>query len=122
MINPKRGEIWLIDLNPTRGQELQKTRPAIVISTDLFQTIALRIIIPITTWQDKFINRPFMVKISVAPQNGLTQESAANTLQIRSLSTKRFVRRLGKLETSVLQEILAGLAICIDFDLDEKTN
>ena len=56
MINPKRGEIWLIDLNPTRGQELQKTRPAIVISTDLFQTIALRIIIPITTWQDKFIN------------------------------------------------------------------
>lgn len=117
MINPKRGEIWLVDLNPTLGQELQKTRPVVVISTNLLQTIALRIIIPVTTWQDKFINRPFMVTIPATSQNGLTQKSAANTLQIRSLSTERFVRCLGELEAISLKEVLAGLAICTEIEL-----
>jgi len=35
MISPKRGEIWLVQLDPTRGQEIQKTRPAVVISNVL---------------------------------------------------------------------------------------
>jgi mRNA interferase MazF len=35
MINAKRSEVWLVDLNPTRGQEIQKTRPVIIISSDL---------------------------------------------------------------------------------------
>ncbi len=56
MSNPSRGEIWLVDLNPSRGQELQKTRPVVVISSDLFKPISLRIIIPVTTWQPKFTN------------------------------------------------------------------
>ncbi len=64
MISPKRGEIWLVDLNPTRGQELQKTRPAVIISAEIFNPIPLRIIIPITSWQEKFSDRPFMVKIA----------------------------------------------------------
>jgi mRNA-degrading endonuclease toxin of MazEF toxin-antitoxin module len=63
MINPKRGELWLVDLNPTIGQEIQKTRPVVVISSDFLLSIPMRIIIPITSWQEKFINRPFMVKI-----------------------------------------------------------
>ncbi len=54
MINPRRGEIWLVDLNPTRGQEIQKTRPVVIISAEAFQPIPLRIIVPITSWQEKF--------------------------------------------------------------------
>ncbi len=42
MTLPKRGEIWLVELNPTRGQEIQKARPAVVLSTDLFAPIPLR--------------------------------------------------------------------------------
>ncbi|MYF98871.1 type II toxin-antitoxin system PemK/MazF family toxin [Candidatus Poribacteria bacterium] len=34
-MNPKRGEIWLVDLNPTRGAEIRKTRPIVVINSDL---------------------------------------------------------------------------------------
>jgi len=47
MTNPKRGEIWLVQLDPTRGQEIQKTRPAVVISADVLNAIPMRIIIPI---------------------------------------------------------------------------
>lgn len=95
MTSSKRGEIWLVDLNPTRGQEIQKTRPVVVISSDLFNPIPLRIIIPITGWQAKFSDRPFMVRITATSENGLDEDSAGNVLQVRSISTERFVRQMG---------------------------
>jgi mRNA interferase MazF len=117
MTSAKRGEVWLVELNPTRGQELQKTRPVIVISSDLFDAIALKIAIPITSWQEKFIERPFMVRIDASSDNGLDRNSAGNILQVRSLSTDRFVKKLGKVSEEILQEILAGLIVCTDYDL-----
>jgi len=116
MINPKRSEIWLVDLDPTQGQELQKTRPVVVISSDLFAAIPIRIVIPITSWQQKFTSRPFMVQVSPTANNGLDKDSAANVLQIRSLSTQRFVKCLGQLESELVAEILAGLVVCVDFE------
>jgi mRNA interferase MazF len=116
MPNPKRGEIWLVDLNPTRGQEIQKTRPVVIISSDLFNPIAIRIAIPITSWQDKFNDRPFMVRIDASSQNGLDRDSAGNLLQIRSLSTERFIRKLGQVSNETLQELLSGLVICVDYE------
>lgn len=117
MISAKRGEIWLVDLNPTRGQEIQKTRPVIIISSDLFERIALKIAIPITSWQSKFSDRPFMVRIDANEDNGLEFDSAGNILQIRSLSTDRFVKRLGQVSQEVLQELLSGLVVCTDYEL-----
>ena len=117
MTNIKRGEVWLVDLNPTKGQELQKTRPAIIISSDLFDTISLKIAIPITSWQEKFIDRPFMVRINANSDNGLDRDSAGNILQVRSLSTDRFVKKLGKVSEETLEEILSGLIICTDYEL-----
>jgi mRNA interferase MazF len=120
MSNPKRGEIWLVELNPTRGQEIQKTRPVVVISSDSFNSIPLRIIIPITSWQDKFSNRPFMVQINADSENGLERDSAGNVLQVRSLSTERFVRSLGKISANVIKELLSGLIICVDYESDAE--
>ncbi|WP_310487138.1 type II toxin-antitoxin system PemK/MazF family toxin [Chamaesiphon sp. VAR_69_metabat_338] len=117
MTNAKRGEVWLVDLNPTRGQEIQKTRPAVVVSSDLFDRIALKIAIPITSWQSKFSDRPFMVRIDANIDNGLDVDSAGNILQIRSLSTERFVKRLGQVSPEILEELLTGLTICTDYEL-----
>jgi mRNA interferase MazF len=116
MTSPKRGEIWLVDLNPTRGQEIQKTRPVVIISAEIFDPIPLRIIIPITSWQEKFKDRPFMVKISASPDNNLARDSAGNVLQVRSISTERFVKHLGQVSDKILQELLSGLIICIDYE------
>lgn len=116
VINPKRGEIWLVDLSPTRGQEIQKTRPVVVISSDLFSPIAIRIVIPITSWQEKFRDRPFMVRMGATSDNGLERDSAGNVLQVRSLSTERFVRKLGQASNEILQELLSGLVICVDYE------
>ena len=116
MIKPQRGEIWLVDLNPTRGQEIQKTRPVIVISTNLFSPIPLRIIIPITSWQEKFNTRPFMLKIDAGHDNQLTQDSAANVLQIRSISTERFIKKIGIISDNTMKQILALLLVCTEFE------
>jgi mRNA interferase MazF len=116
MINPQRGEIWLVDLNPTRGQEIQKTRPVVIISAELFNPIPLRIIIPITSWQEKFSDRPFMVKIEANSDNQLERDSAGNVLQVRSLSTERFVKQLGQVSDETLQELLSCLIVCVDYD------
>lgn len=115
MPSPSRGEVWLVDLNPTRGQEIRKTRPVIVISSDLFSQISVRIAIPVTSWQEKFRDRPFMIKIPADSQTGLNQPSAGNVLQIRSLSTERFIKRLGAVTPAVMNELLATLAVCTDY-------
>jgi mRNA interferase MazF len=86
-----------------------------VISSDLFAPIPLRIAIPITSWQDKFGDRPFMVKLEANLSNGLDRDSAGNVLQIRSLSTERSVRRIGQVSPEVFKELLAGLVICVDY-------
>ncbi|KAM3094616.1 type II toxin-antitoxin system PemK/MazF family toxin [Phormidesmis sp. 146-12] len=112
----KRGEIWLVNLNPTRGQEIQKTRPAVVVSSNVYGAIAMRIVIPIATWQDKFSTRPFMVRIPATSENGLDLDSAGNVLQVRSVSTERFVSRIGRIELDRLKELLAGLVICVEYD------
>jgi mRNA interferase MazF len=119
MIDSKRGEIWLVDLNPTRGQEIQKTRPVVVISSNLFSSIPVRIIIPVTSWREKFSDRPFMVRLNANSENGLDKDSAGNVLQVRSLSTERFVRKLGRVSDDILQELLSGLIICVDYEMPD---
>lgn len=113
--NPKRGEVWLVQLDPTRGQEIQKTRPAVVISSEMFSSIPLRIIIPVATWQPKFQNRPFMILIQRTEENCLDADSAGNVLQVRSVTTERFVRCIGKVSETVVQELVIGLIICVDY-------
>ena len=115
MPQPKREEVWLVNLNPTRGQEIRKTRPVIVVSSDLFSQISVRIAIPVTSWQEKFGDRPFMIKIPADSQTGLDKMSAGNVLQIRSLSTERFIKRLGSVTPAIMHELLATLAVCTDY-------
>ena len=92
-----KGDIWLVNLDPTLGDEISKTRPAIVVSRDAIGVLALRAVVPITGWQDRFLGRDWLVRIDPDEQNKIEKASTADTLQVRSVSTNRFVRRLGRL-------------------------
>jgi mRNA interferase MazF len=50
----KQGEIWLINLDPTVGSEIQKTRPAIIVNDDVIGKLPLKVIVPITDWKDRY--------------------------------------------------------------------
>jgi mRNA interferase MazF len=108
-----RGEIWLINLDPTIGAEIKKSRPAVIVNEDEMGVLPLRIIIPITTWKDHFSMAPWLVQIKPNKQNGLEKISAADTFQIRSLSIERFVRAIGTVDSETFTAILGGVKVVI---------
>ena len=91
----KQGEIWLINLDPTIGAEIKKTRPAVIVNHDSLGKLPLRIIIPVTEWKEKFSIAPWMVKINAGSKNGLTKTSSLDCFQVRSVSVDRFVKKIG---------------------------
>ena len=104
-----KGEIWLVNLDPTIGDEIRKIHPAIVASRNALGVLALRAVVPITGWQDRFNGCEWLVRIEPDGVNHLEKPSAADTYQVRSVSTRRFVRRLGRLSDADLQRVREGL-------------
>ena len=109
----RRGEVWLINLDSTVGREIRKTRPAIVVNDDAVGILPLRVIVPITAWQDRYAVAPWMVRIEPDAENGLDKPSAADTFQVRSVSQTRFVRILGSVSAQTLHDIARALAIVL---------
>jgi mRNA interferase MazF len=54
----KQGEVWLIDLEPTKGAEIRKTRPAILINSNSLGVLPLKVIIPVTDWKELYSVAP----------------------------------------------------------------
>lgn len=108
-----RGEIWLINLDPTVGAEIKKSRPAVIVNIDEVGVLPLRIIVPITTWKDRYSQAPWLVKIKANKQSGLDHTSAADTFQIRSLSVERFIRVIGKVDSDTTSSILESVKIVL---------
>jgi mRNA interferase MazF len=54
-----RGEIWLVRLDPTEGSEIAKTRPTLIVSNDAIGILPLKVIVPITDWKERYIDRPW---------------------------------------------------------------
>ena len=106
----RQSEIWLINLDPTIGAEIKKIRPAIIVNDDSLGKLPLKIIVPLTDWKQRYEVAPWMVKIEANSRNELTKNSSADCFQIRSISEKRFVKRLGKITKSELDEIRIGLS------------
>jgi mRNA interferase MazF len=112
-----RGEVWLISLDPTIGAEIKKTRPAVIVNDDAVGVLPLRVIVPITAWKDRYGVAPWMVRLEPDAENGLDKPSTADAFQVRSVAQERFVRRLGKLSTTAMQEITTALAVVLDIEL-----
>ena len=112
----KRGEIWLINLDPTVGAEIRKTRPAIIVSSDAVGVLPLKVIVPLTDWKDHYEVAPWMVKVEPDTHNGLDKISAADTFQVRSLAQERFVRKLGKLDARRMSLLNLGLGMVLEIE------
>lgn len=105
-----RSEVWLINLDPTIGAEIKKTRPAILVNDDSLGKLPLRIIVPLTDWKERYSTADWMVKIEQDSLNGLTKDSSADCFQVRSVSTKRFARKMGNISLIQMNQIGIALA------------
>jgi len=112
---PKRGEIWLVSFDPTIGAEIKKTRPAVVISSDAVGRLPIKLVAPITDWKNHYASNIWHIRIDPDPVNGLSKPSTVDALQLRGLDTQRFVRRLGEVSATTLEEIVLAIAAIIEY-------
>jgi|AutmiccommuBRH23_1029490.scaffolds.fasta_scaffold00064_62 mRNA interferase MazF len=110
----QRKEIWLINLDPTIGAEIKKTRPAVIISSNDLGTLPLRIIAPITEWKLHYAQVPWMVKVLPNQNTGLTKNSAIDLFQIRSVSISRFIKQVGIIDEKTMQSALEAVKDVIE--------
>ena len=98
----KRGEVWLVALDPTVGSEIQKTRPCVIVSPDeLNASLRTVIVVPMTTG-----SRPaaFRVAVQFKGKDGLALPD-----QVRTVDRGRLVKRAGTIDVNILNEILHTL-------------
>lgn len=82
-----------------------KLRPAVVINSNLGKNYDIKILLPITTYQDKFKDIPFFYKLKDSVELGLDNVSAVNCFQVKSFSSERFKHKLGKVDSKTLYEL-----------------
>ncbi len=111
--SPGVGEVWWADVEPAVGSEANKARPVVVIGSDAFHAIQVRVIVPFTTWQRPFESHRNKVRVPSSPENGLEIDSAADGLLIRSVSVERFRRRVGRLGREDMNEVMRVVAIVL---------
>ena len=110
----RQGEIWEINLNPTIGAEIKKERPAVIINDDAIGILPLRVIVPITEWKEKFNDAIWLVKVDPDKENKLKKSSAIDTFQIRSVSTRRLLKKIGSIPPSTLEKVKSSVKAVID--------
>lgn len=98
----RRGDVFLVDLNPTRGSEIQKTRPCVVVSpNELNEHLRTLIIAPLTTRGQAY---PFRISCRFQGRVGRVVLD-----QIRTVDRERLVRRVGRLSPNTLGQTLKTL-------------
>jgi mRNA interferase MazF len=104
-----QGEIWLVDLDPTVGAEMNKTRPALIINDNRVGKLPLKIVIPITGWKEHYSIAPWMIKIEPNEKNGLAKISSLDCFQIRSVSQERLKEKIGKITPDEVDKVQEGI-------------
>lgn len=110
----RRGEIRLVDLDPVRGSEVDKNRPAVVVSNDFANATATRLgrgvvtLVPITSNVARI--HPFHVLLPAAV-TGLPQDSKAQAEQVRSVAVERVGKRRGSLSRQLISDLDAALRV-----------
>ena len=109
----KRGEIWLVDLNPTEGHEQRGRRPVLIVSPDAFNRVTkLPVVVPITSGGEFARTAGFAVTLAGA---GIHTTGAARCDQPRALDlAARGGKKLEVIPASILEEVLAKLAVIFE--------
>jgi mRNA interferase MazF len=104
----RRAEIWLVDLDPARGAEANKRRPAVIVSNDAANRTATKLgrgvltVVPVTSNVQRVY--PFQVLLPSGTA-GLSHDSKAQAEQVRSIAAERMVKRLGNVSAEIMASI-----------------
>ena len=110
----RRGDICLVDFEPARGSEANKTRPAVIVSNDGANATATHLgrgfvtVVPVTSNIERFY--PFQARMTAA-DTGLKRDSKAQAEQVRSVAVERIGRRIAVVPPPVMAELDEALRL-----------
>lgn len=113
----RRGDIHVVDFEPTRGSEADKRRPAVIVSSDASNAVVARLgrglvtVVPLTSNVARLY--PFQLLLPAA-RTGLDRDSKAQAEQIRSVAVERVGSRIGLVPYSLLAKLDEALRIHLD--------
>ena len=111
-IVPKRGDIYLVNFDPTVGSEIKKTRPALILQNDIANEHSpITIVAAITS---KFDDKLYPTEVLI-PQGtgGLSTDSIVLLNQIRSIDKRRLVKKLGAVTPSTMMRVGRAIQISL---------
>lgn len=109
-LNINQGEIWMVNFEPSVGNEIQKFRPAIVVNDDRIGRFGIKIVVPITQWKEHYIDYPWIIKIIPDDINGLSKDSSIECFQIKSFAVDRFDKKIGEIDKLLLLQVHQTIA------------
>jgi len=112
MAEVKRGDIWLVNLDPTIGHEIRKSRPAVIIQNDLGNKYSpITIVAPITSQN---IERTYPIEVVLDKKSsGLEKISKVLLNQIRGIDKRRLIKKLGKIDYETMMNVDYSIKISL---------
>ena len=111
----KQNEIWLVNLDPTIGAEIRKTRPCVIVSNDAVGVLPLKVIAPVTDLKERYRAVPWMVVVEPDSENNLSKPSVVDLFQVRSVSEDRLIRKTGKISEQLQLAMNNALKVVFGF-------
>ena len=112
----KQREIWLINLDPTLGAEMKKSRPCVILNSNEIGKLPLKVIAPLTDFKHHYEQTPWMVRVDPNAENKLIKISAIDLFQVRSLSDGRLIKKIGTISEAELER--SKLALKVVFEIN----
>ena len=106
-MNVNRFDVWLVDLNPTKGREINKTRPCVVISPNEMSALSTVLMAPMTT---RGFEYPCRISCRFKGKKGLILLD-----QIRAIDKSRLLKKLGSLSSKTQHNLCSGLQEMFEF-------
>ena len=107
----KRGDIWVVNLEPGFGREIRKKRPAVIISRNRFnESTPYVIVVPASSIMPNKISEEI---VPISKIKGLDKDSVLLPLLIRSVDQKRLVKKVGVLSKNKLEEVEEALKLVL---------
>jgi len=109
---PRRGDVYLVNFDPTVGVEIRKTRPALILQNDIANRHSPVTIAAAVTSKFDLPLYPTEVLVA-APEGGLTTDSVVLLNQVRTIDKQRLVRRLGALKPATMLRVSYAIQISL---------
>jgi mRNA interferase MazF len=114
--HPRRGEVWLVNFDPTVGSEIQKTRPALIIQNDVGnRASSITIVAAITSTQKR--PYPFQVFLPTG-EGGIEHDSVVTLNHVRSIDRQRLIRRFGTVSRSVMKQVDQAILVSLGVEAE----